>query len=387
MKETRAEKRKKDKSDRATVDKVLDKRTLKVLERLQARGKLVNLQGSLCTGKESNVYLGEASTSLCSKFIKNRYSVTEEPGREGQIVPVVVKIFKTSIMSFRDRERYIRSEKRFQRFCTSNSRKLIKVWAEKEVRNLKRLNNAGIPSPEPIYLKNNILVMTQIGRCSEVAPRLRDASIKDLEGCYQQCVKIIRDMYKKAGLVHADLSEFNLLYFEGVVYVIDVGQSVEIDHDNAQRFLIMDINNINSFFSRKGVSVAKGNDLFEEISGNVIPLYLKDIDIGRDAFIPSRVSEVGNEEDLLAFAADSRSREFGSTTDSDLSSTGEASVEDSDASLGATESRGGGNIREEKKRKKKTVKELNRIRRASRISKKEKKRIFKRYIGMKKRKN
>ncbi|ADM11558.1 RIO-like kinase [Encephalitozoon intestinalis ATCC 50506] len=386
MKETRPERRRKDKSDRATVDKVLDKRTLKVLERLQARGKLTNLWGSLCTGKESNVYLAEASTSLCSKFIKNRYNELEETGDLEEMIPVAVKIFKTSIMSFRDRERYIRSEKRFQRFCTSNPRKLIKLWAEKEVRNLKRLGNAGIPSPEPIYLKNNILIMTQIGRQGEVAPKLRDAEIEDIEGCYLQCVEIIKNMYKKAGLVHADLSEFNLLYYEGVVYAIDVGQSVEIDHDNAQRFLIMDINNVNSFFGKKGVNTIRGNDLFEEITGNVIPSYLKDMDIVKDVFIPSRVSEVGNLEDLVAFKAEREDSESMESLSCQSSIESESCLEDSSANLEG-EAKDGGDSKEEKKKKKRAVKELNRIRRASRISKKEKKKIFKKYIGMKKRKS
>lgn len=376
------ERRRKDKSDRATVDKVLDQRTLKILERLQARGKLANLRGSLCTGKESNVYVAEASTGLCSKFVSGVQAGNGDA--EEQMVPVAVKIFKTSIMPFRDRERYIRSEKRFQRFCTSNPRKLIKLWAEKEVRNLKRLNNAGIPSPSPIYLKNNILVMTLVGEYEDVAPRLRDAEVDDIAGCYLQCIEIVKTMYRKAGLVHADLSEFNLLYFGGVVYVIDVGQSVETSHDNAQRFLIMDINNINSFFEKRGVCVQPGNDLFEEITGNVIPSYLKEMDISKDAFIPSRVSEVGNEEDLAVFGPGERGpvcREVSSLDDRG------ADLEGSSMSLESDESSGEVDARGERKKKKRAVKELNRVRRASRISKKEKKRIFKKYVGMKKRRD
>lgn len=370
MKEHKPEKRRKDRSDRATVDKVLDKKTLAILEKLQARGKLLNLQGSLCTGKESNVYLADASTSLCSKFIRNSHAEDEES--PDVFVPVAIKIFKTSIMPFKDRERYIRSEKRFQTFCTSNPRKLIKLWAEKEVRNLKRLNNAQIPSPQPVYLKNNILIMTLIGDES-AAPKLRDASVEDIDGCYRQCVDIIKGMYRKSGLIHADLSEFNLLYFNDTVHVIDVGQSVEVDHENAQRFLIMDINNINSFFSKRGVDVAKGNDLFEEITGHVIPAYLKDIDIGKDAFIPSRVSEVGNQEDFAAFVG---RRESESASECSLET--EESAED-------VENRQ--NTKDERRRSKRATKEANKLRRASRISNKEKKKIFKKYIGRKKRKD
>lgn len=369
------EKRRKDRSDRATVDKVLDKKTLKILEKLQARKRVMNLRGSLCTGKESNVYLAEASTDLRSKFVKNKHVVEPQNELSDEMVPVAIKIFKTSIMPFKDRERYIRSEKRFQTFCTSNPRKLIKLWAEKEVRNLRRLNKACVPSPEPIYLKNNVLIMRLIGTYDAPAPRLRDAVINDLEGCYMQCVNIIRNMYRDAGLIHADLSEFNLLYHEDVVYVIDVGQSVETGHENAQRFLIMDINNLNSFFSKKGVNVIRGNDLFEDVTGSVIPAYLRSMDIGSDVFIPSRVSEVGNAEDLEMFKVDRKNTET-----VDLVS--ESSYED-DVFCDGVEDRI--DPREERKKNKKMVKELNKVRRASRISNKEKKKIFSKYVGMKRR--
>ena len=51
-----------------------------------------------------------------------------------------IKIFKTSILIFKDRERYVTGEFRFRKgHCKSNPRKMVKLWAEKEVRNLKRL--------------------------------------------------------------------------------------------------------------------------------------------------------------------------------------------------------------------------------------------------------
>lgn len=61
----------KDKSDRTTKDKVLDKKTISILDKLIIRNKIIELQGSICTGKEANVYMGLASTELYSKYIKN----------------------------------------------------------------------------------------------------------------------------------------------------------------------------------------------------------------------------------------------------------------------------------------------------------------------------
>lgn len=51
------------------------------------------------------------------------------------------------------------------------------MWAEKEMRNLKRLVAAGIPAPTPVLIKNNVLVMDFLGRGGWPAPRLRDVQL------------------------------------------------------------------------------------------------------------------------------------------------------------------------------------------------------------------
>ena len=55
-------------------------------------------------------------------------------------------------------------EYRFRRgYSRHNPRKMVRVWAEKEMRNLKRLVAAGIPSPEPVEVRENVLVMSFLG--------------------------------------------------------------------------------------------------------------------------------------------------------------------------------------------------------------------------------
>ena len=52
---------------------------------------------------------------------------------------VAVKVFKTSILVFKDRDRYVTGEFRFRRgYAKSNPRKMVRLWAEKEFRNLNR---------------------------------------------------------------------------------------------------------------------------------------------------------------------------------------------------------------------------------------------------------
>lgn len=109
-----------------------------------------------------------------------------------------VKIFKTSILIFKDRERYVSGEFRFRHgHCKGNPRKMVKLWAEKEVRNLKRigLSEGLIKVPVPHILKNNIIVMDFLGENGKAAPRLRDADIADWRGIYDQTILMIRRLY------------------------------------------------------------------------------------------------------------------------------------------------------------------------------------------------
>ncbi len=68
-------------------------------------------------------------------------------------------------------------DQRFQRYCKSNPRKMVKLWAEKEMRNLARLHAAGIKCPRPHQLRLHVLVMEYLGRDGVAAPRLRDAGL------------------------------------------------------------------------------------------------------------------------------------------------------------------------------------------------------------------
>ena len=249
--------------DRATVEQVMDPRTRMILFKLLSTGFLKEIHGCISTGKEANVYYakaGEAGLAALTKANEAQEgwdTATERaPSKEYDLA---VKIFKTSILVFKDRDRYISGEHRFRHgYCKSNPRKMVKIWAEKEMRNLKRLTSCGVRCPVPVLIKNNVLIMRFIGKNGWGAPRLRDANLdfKRLQSCYGQCIRMMRRMYQKAGLVHGDLSEYNMLYQKGLVYFIDVSQSVEHEHPRALDFLRMDCKNVTDFF-RKQRSVEK----------------------------------------------------------------------------------------------------------------------------------
>ncbi|KIL63200.1 hypothetical protein M378DRAFT_80084 [Amanita muscaria Koide BX008] len=226
----------KDKSDRATNEQVLDPRTRLILFKMIGRDLIHEVNGCVSTGKEANVY----------------HALTPHNQH------LALKIYKTSILVFKDRDKYVTGEHRFRRGYSRNPRKMVRLWAEKEMRNLKRLMSAGIRCPEPIEVRENVLVMSFLGDNEGWAsPRLKDAELPGdidyLLNLYAELVCIMRKMYHDCRLVHADLSEYNLLLHDGHLYVIDVSQSVEHDHPSAYDFLRSDIRNVEEFFGRMGV--------------------------------------------------------------------------------------------------------------------------------------
>ena len=78
---------------------------------------------------------------------------------------------------------------------------------------------------------------------------------------YKDVVSFIVDGYRKAHLVHGDLSEYNILLHKNKPVLIDCGQALTADHFNAKEFLMRDITNINRFFRNKGIDVIDNDEL------------------------------------------------------------------------------------------------------------------------------
>ncbi|KAK6634112.1 hypothetical protein RUM44_004720 [Polyplax serrata] len=238
----------KDKADRATSEQVMDPRTRMILFKLLNRGTIQQIDGCISTGKEANVY--------------------HALGRDGN-EHIAIKIYKTSILIFKDRDRYVTGEYRFRHgYCRHNPRKMVKTWAEKEMRNLVRLHSAGLPVPEPKLLKSHVLLMAFLGKDGWPARKLKDVDLSTSKACqlYRDCVMMIWKMYNVCKLIHADLSEFNMLYHESQLYLIDVSQSVEKNHPHALEFLRSDCTNITEFFKKKDVATLTVKKLFNFIT-------------------------------------------------------------------------------------------------------------------------
>jgi len=265
--------RDKDKADRATTEQVLDRRTQMILLQLINRGVISEIHGVISTGKEANVY----------------HAMTEPSDDDAAAEPIhrAVKVYKTSILVFKDRAKYVEGEFRFrQGYNKSNNRAMVRMWADKERRNLARIHDAGIPSPQAHALRNHVLVMGFVGdRKGKAAPRLKDVRFEGLTAeeedakwtdLYLEMLAYMRIMYQTCRLVHADLSEYNVLYHEGKQWIIDVSQAVEHDHPRSLEFLRMDVKNVSDFFRSRNVEVLSERKAYAFITSATGPKEVKE---------------------------------------------------------------------------------------------------------------
>lgn len=222
-------------------DDVFDEVTLLALYKLVHKGWITAIGGSISTGKEANVFFGE---------------------RAGQ--DLAIKIYRIRTANFNAMSEYLIGDRRFAGIRRTR-KDLIFAWTRKEFANLKRASEAGLSVPTPLVWDRNILIMEFLGADERPYPHLRGVDLEDPEATYGEVLTFMKSLYQVAGLVHADLSEFNILYGDRL-YVIDMGQAVTPDHPRASFFLARDISNINRFFS--GIcDVKEEREIFSEITG------------------------------------------------------------------------------------------------------------------------
>merc|ERR1712107_251413 len=115
-----------------------------------------------------------------------------------------------------------------------------------------------------------VLVMAFIGHQGHPAPKLKEAqlSLAEWELAYEDVIKTMKVLYNECHLVHADLSEYNILWHDSECWYIDVSQAVEPNHPNGLEFLLRDCRNVSDFFTKKGVhAVLSTEELFSDITG------------------------------------------------------------------------------------------------------------------------
>ncbi|MBU7013302.1 MAG: serine protein kinase RIO [Theionarchaea archaeon] len=217
---------------------VFDRSTLLTLYTLINKGYIDEVHGAISTGKEANVFHG-----------------INEDNRE-----IAVKIYRVATSEFRTKWSYLISDPRY-RHVTKNPRKVVHMWAQREFSTLKSLFPK-IKLPEPFVVLNNVVVMEFLGKNGLSYPLLKDTGPEDPEKDFEVVMNTVKTMYRE-GIVHADLSEYNILVYD-TLYFIDFAQAAILDDPRAEEFLLRDLENVRHFFSRY-CDVPETEDLLREV--------------------------------------------------------------------------------------------------------------------------
>ena len=202
-------------------------------------GLVDEVLGQLMSGKEATVYIVRCGSEICcAKIYKEankrsfKKAVTYREGRKGRS------------------SRRARAMEKGSRFGRDQQEE---AWQNAEVDALNRLANADVRVPKAYGCYDGVLLMELItdGEGS-VAPRLNDVSMSSELALADHAVvmKYVMRMLC-AGIVHGDLSEFNVLVDDDGPVIIDLPQAVDAaGNNNARAMLERDVNNITAYYGQ-----------------------------------------------------------------------------------------------------------------------------------------
>jgi RIO kinase 1 len=134
------------------------------------------------------------------------------------------------------------------------------IWQSAEVDALYKLAHAGVRVPEPYGCFNGVLLMELITDADgHVAPRLNDVSLSPEQARHDHAV-VMQDVIRMlcVGLIHGDLSEFNVLVDENGPVIIDLPQAVDASaNNNAKDMLTRDVRNMTNYYGQYAPELLK----------------------------------------------------------------------------------------------------------------------------------
>ncbi|ABP51401.1 MULTISPECIES: serine protein kinase RIO [Pyrobaculum] len=212
------------------LDDAINSYTWAAVVKLQERKVIDEVLGPIGQGKEAKIVL--------AKRHDGSYAVLKI------FYPVPVRFTKS-------RYGYIFGDPRFRNLKISDQLHLVEVWCRKEYGNLSRAYEAGVQVPRPYGFYRNVMVMQFIGVGNMPAPRLEEVGLNNLDdpqAVFYEILKNLEKTYIAAGLVHGDLSPFNVLYDGEKPWIIDWGSAVRRGHPKEHEYLRRDVERVLRFF-------------------------------------------------------------------------------------------------------------------------------------------
>lgn len=214
---------------------VFDGFTERLLFKLGSQGHYVGLKSPISIGKEANIFSAER--------------------KDGS--KVIVKIYRLESCNFNKMYDYIRQDPRYMNNIKKKRREVIFSWTQREYRNLFKAREVGVRVPTVYAIAKHILVMEHIGETT-AAPQCKNSMPKTLAGrkaFFDTCIKYIIVLWKKAKIVHGDLSKYNILNDHDQPVFIDFSQGTAVEAANAIELLQRDVKNVVTFAERCGIKL------------------------------------------------------------------------------------------------------------------------------------
>ncbi len=224
------------------LDRVFDQSTLLTVYDLIKKGVIEKFQGIVSAGKEADIF------SALSP--------------EGSYL--AVKIYRIATTDFKRKFEYISTDPRFHKVRRSR-KAVVYAWVSREFKNLVRAQEAGVSAPQPISFANNVLVMEFIGEGGIPYPRMVDSAPPEPDTAFRQIIENVKKLYRVGRLVHADLSEYNILVTPDPV-LIDFSMATDISNPVARDLLVRDLSKILNYFRKFEVDLPSLEDLFREVT-------------------------------------------------------------------------------------------------------------------------
>lgn len=193
----------------------------------------------LMSGKEADVFMVRCGDEIrCAKVYKEANK----------------RSFKKAVEYQEGRKvRNSRRARAMQKGSKFGKKQQEDVWQNAEVDALYKLSNAGVRVPEPYGCFDGVLLMELItDENGDVAPRLNDISMT-CEQAREDHAEVMSFVMKMlyVGIIHGDLSEFNVLVDEYGPVIIDLPQAVDAAaNNNAKRMLTRDVDNMTNYYAQ-----------------------------------------------------------------------------------------------------------------------------------------
>jgi len=226
--------------------------------------------GTLKSGKEAEVSLIERTHEDRSCLLAHKRYRPRTVTTKGELEALGFQRANTFMndSTYRDGRKFAKSrdQRAAQRMTNYGKSLLTKRWTGHELDIMQRAWAAGVHVPYPVGPRGDGLLMEFIGETAGAAPRLADTRLRPSEavGVFDQLVNNLH-LLVGAGFVHADLSAYNLLWWQNEVWLIDFPQAVDITQNpHAMDYLYRDVANVCTWFARQGVDV-DANGLYTDL--------------------------------------------------------------------------------------------------------------------------